>query len=327
MPTKNTVRAESVNRLLCIKPSYPFIPRALLTLPWNLLSNLHTMESVNAFYILDRVLISTDTFDDSFLSSGINLYEVVKVVEGIPLFLSDHLERMNASAQKLDLTFRACTPETFPLIRQLFKANSQDTGNVKMVLHLEKDTGKQFFILYQVPHFYPPPEMYHKGADLVLLKEERPDPGIKNWRPGFKQRIAKMKNSSGAYEVLLMNESEVITEGSQSNFFIIAGNEIITAPKELVLSGITRKYVFEICRDLNIPIREKEYGLPELEKANAAFLTGTSPGILPVGRIDELKLNTTHPLLASLRMEFENLVREDLRRMSGSDSGSGSGEV
>jgi branched-chain amino acid aminotransferase len=283
------------------------------------------MESVNAFYILDRVLKRTDTFDDSFLSCGINLYEVVKVVDGIPLFLNDHLDRLNASSQKLDLTFRARTAETLPLVRQLFKANRQDTGNVKMVLHLEKDTGKQFFILYQVPHFYPPPEMYRLGADLVLLKEERPDPGIKNWRPGFKQRIAEMKNSSGAYEVLLMNERGVVTEGSQSNFFIVSGNEIITAPKELVLSGITRKYVFEICSNAEIQITEKEFGMAELEKADGAFLTGTSPGILPVGRVNGLAFNTSHPLLANLRREFENLVWEDLRRMSGSVSGSDSG--
>jgi branched-chain amino acid aminotransferase len=289
------------------------------------------MEFLHTFYIVDGVLKRTETFEDSFLSCGINLYEVVKVMDGIPLFLNDHLERLNASAEKLNITFRARTPETLPLIKQLFSANNQKNGNVKMVFHVEKETGNRFFILYQVPHFYPPPEMYRQGADLVLWREERPAPGIKNWQPGFKQRIAGLKSASGAYEVLLMNEQGVITEGSQSNFFIITGNEVITAPRERVLAGITRKYVFEICRNLAIPIREKEFGLPELETADAAFLTGTSPGILPVGRIDKLSLPADHPLLASLRREFEKLVREDLRRMSGrgkgSGSGSGSGQV
>lgn len=53
-----------------------------------------------------------------------------------------------------------------------------------------------------------------------------------------------------------------------------------------ILPGITRQTVINICRELDIPLKEKVISVEELESADSAFLCGTAAEIVGIESID-----------------------------------------
>jgi branched-chain amino acid aminotransferase len=85
---------------------------------------------------------------------------------------------------------------------------------------------------------------------------------------------------------LLLDEDGFIAEGSGDNFFIIK-NEILYTPEgRNILRGISRDYIFEICRKHNIECLEKNIEIYDVLDADEAFMTGTPFCMLPVCRIN-----------------------------------------
>ena len=62
---------------------------------------------------------------------------------------------------------------------------------------------------------------------------------------------------------------------------------MITTPLGTILNGITRNLVFDILKYLNVPVEEKYFKIPEIIKADEAFLTGTAAQITPVSSIND----------------------------------------
>ena len=91
----------------------------------------------------------------------------------------------------------------------------------------------------------------------------------------------------GGYEALLVNENNLITEGSRSNIFFLRNNILFTAPDNMILNGITRKYILEICSENNITVKYEPVNADEISDYDAVFMTGTSPMVLPFNRIDD----------------------------------------
>ena len=125
----------------------------------------------------------------------------------------------------------------------------------------------------------------------------RENPGVKYINTDLRTRTNRLIKQKQVYEVLLVDKEGYITEGSRSNVFFIGDNVIFTAPLEYVLPGTSRKRVFDICHKHRFPIIEKRIPASELARYDAAFLSGTSPLILPINRLDELRFAPGLPLL------------------------------
>ena len=138
----------------------------------------------------------------------------------------------------------------------------------------------------------------------------RENPGVKYINTDLRTRTNRLIKQKQVYEVLLVDKEGYITEGSRSNVFFIGDNVIFTAPLEYVLPGTSRKRVFDICHKHRFPIIEKRIPVSELARYDAAFLSGTSPLILPINRIDELRFDPGLPLLQELMKYYFRLLEE-----------------
>ncbi|HYW95065.1 MAG TPA: aminotransferase class IV [Bacteroidales bacterium] len=265
------------------------------------------------YFIRDFELRPGSEFTDNFLHKGRNLYEVVRVEDRVPLFLPDHLDRLNNSLQKAGLPSDFSPPKISESLTNLIGAEGIEKGNIKVVFHYGEKMGTSFFTAYFVAHSYPPQKKYRKGVKTITLWEDRPDPEIKNWRPDFRRRIRNMKASKNVYEVILISEKGFITEGSQSNVFIVRGNTVLTAPAKNVLAGITRKYVLDICRHEHLAIEERDFSYEELTMADAVFLTGTSPKVLPVSRVDQVRFKTGNKLVRTIVSRYDDMIDEYIK--------------
>ena len=270
---------------------------------------LSNSENKGRFFLKDDSLIPSKDFNIHFLYEGVNVYEVIRITDGIPLFIDDHCARFYASLKGKEINFHCNTDIMKEKVHILIQANKLTIGNIKIVYHFT-DQRESFLILYPIEYYYPDKEEYKKGVSCALLNEERPDPTLKNWRPAFKEKIKKLRDLKGVYEIILVSENNIITEGSQSNLFFVEKNKIITAKAERVLAGITRKYVFSICNANGIEIIERDFKIDDIRGFDCAFLSGTSPKILPVRYIEDIKFNPHNFLLSKLMIEYNSLIEK-----------------
>lgn len=86
-----------------------------------------------------------------------------------------------------------------------------------------------------------------------------------------------------------------------------------TATLKEVLEGITAKHLVKLCKELSIPLMEEYITVSSLQYYDAAFITGTSPKILPVNSIDSLMFDPKNSLLRNLMSEFDILIEKYIR--------------
>jgi branched-chain amino acid aminotransferase len=104
----------------------------------------------------------------------------------------------------------------------------------------------------------------------------------------------------------------MITEGSRSNIFFVKGEILVTAPDNLILNGITRKHILEICRNNYIPVELRCVDAGDISEYDSVFMTGTSPMVLPFNRIDDITFNVEYPVMERLRELYMAKAEESI---------------
>jgi len=110
----------------------------------------------------------------------------------------------------------------------------------------------------------------------------------------------------------ILHHNGIITEGSRSNLFFVKGNTLITAPDEMVLPGVMRKKVLQMINEKQFTIKMTALKVSELNTIDAAFITGTSPRILPIRKVENLTLNPSHPIIISLKNGISQLIQNEI---------------
>ena len=260
-----------------------------------------------------RIIPVSEAGNISESSSG-TIYEVIRVISGIPLFMERHIERLETSARLIGYSIDSISNNIRQSIAELIKANDNPEKNIRIVVYNMENTVPDYSI-YFIHSSYPTPEQYETGVHGILLKEERSNPNAKVVNSGYKERVAAALADANAYEALLVNSKDEITEGSRSNVFFIKNNEVLTSPKGNVLIGITRVYVFEICRDLGIEIIEKPISVSMLREMDGVFITGTSPKILPISTIDDMSFNSArNPVIKTIMTSYNDRIEEYIKK-------------
>ncbi len=244
-------------------------------------------------------------------SGNLTAYEVIRIIGSRPLFLNEHLDRLQRSL--FDIDKDCILPVT---LRGEFIAFVQKTGvvdgNIRIDAWFTETTQYRF---YQIPHHYPTDQEFCNGVSAVTLIAERNNPESKIWNKELRSNANSLIESSGVWEVLLVNQKGNITEGSRSNFFAISGSTIVSAPKEQILGGITRKYVLEAIRSAdNVDYIEQDIPLHSIKNFDAAFITGTSIKVLPLKSIDGQYLNVNNLILSQIISNFDHIMQRELNR-------------
>ena len=100
--------------------------------------------------------------------------------------------------------------------------------------------------------------------------------------------MAKAEAVQDGYdEAILLDTNGFVAEGSGENIFLLHKGTLSTPSLSCSnLDGITRDVVIEICKDMNIPLKERCITRDELYIADEIFLTGTAAEITPVREVD-----------------------------------------
>lgn len=247
-----------------------------------------------------RVISKNDHFYTGIDDHPI-VYEVIRLVEGVPLFFKEHIDRMQASTDMMGFKCGCNCDVILDEIQMLVEATGEKNQNVKL-LYTEFDERIESFV-YFIPSFYPDKATYDQGVDTVVYHMERENPNAKVLNRSLKEQIEAIRKDTGAYEAVLVNRFGQVTEGSRSNVFFVRGDQVITARSNAVLEGITRQKIMEMMRDHRIEYMERDILESDIETFDGAFLTGTSINILPIRRMDRRHFDSSHNKLIQSMME------------------------
>lgn len=245
-------------------------------------------------------------------SDAIQLYEVIRITEGIPVFIEDHLDRLYHSAQLTGTKLLPDSNSLAAMIKEYISSQNQAAGNIKLSFSFTNSASEPRCELNFIPHYYPNQDEYMKGVKVGLLKAVRPIPHAKVQNSGIRERANQAISDNGVFEVLLIDSEGSITEGSRSNVFFIKNETLYSTPVENILQGITRLKVMQICENAGIQVIESAIPLNSLDQYEAAFLTGTSPKILPISSIDNIIYKTDLPLLIKLQELYDKMIEDYL---------------
>lgn len=271
------------------------------------------MECIKNFYIHNFKLRSIPEFDESIFNNGKSVYEVIRITQGIPLFLEDHLNRLFYSADLLNSNINESYCDIETLIDELIKKNNTFEGKIKLVIRFEERNEKDI-ILYFTPHYFPTTDEYKNGVIVGICSATRINPNAKLLNSEARKRANNRIVEENLFEVLLVNDLEHITEGSRSNVFFIKNDSVITPPEREILNGITRQKIIKLCKKNNINLIEKTISLSDLKQMDAIFLSGTSINVLPIKQIAGTVYDTNHPILIQIMNLYSELVNHFIRQ-------------
>lgn len=261
-----------------------------------------------SYYLHNKEVKSSCDFSLTINSDTIGVYEVIRVIDGKPLYIENHIYRFFNSCKLSNINANISFVQIKKRIQALIELNSLSTSNIKWALVVEN--GVQDFYIWPSPYFYPSNELITNGVSCELYRATRYNPNSKNFKEAVQNSIKNYIAENELFEVILIDDNNKVSEGSRTNLFFLKNDKIFTSKDTDVLQGISRDKVLEICKKLNIITIKRNIYSDEINTFDFAFLSGTSINILPIKNIGDKVFNRDNELFSNIL----NAYKLDLKR-------------
>jgi branched-chain amino acid aminotransferase len=258
---------------------------------------------------------------DLGLLRGLGIFDYFRVLEGIPVFAEDHIDRLENSMGMMDFQTGISREGWLDLFYRMIKANDVTRAGFRVVVtggfsddgYTIPEKKNVYLMLHALPES--DPAQYANGVRLLTVNYQRDTPTAKTTVYIESMKAQPHLKKEGAFEVLYHFNGE-ISECSRCNIFFITPEGVIVTPAKGMLRGITRKQVLAIAAEYSMPLEEREVHLEELPWMAGAFLTATTKGVLPVVKIDDQLIGggKVHPLAVRLQELYLKRVEDYLAK-------------
>ena len=257
---------------------------------------------------LEKLMIPA--LDRAFLF-GDAVYEVIKVHNNRPFLFQEHLTRLAASLQAIDIQFSLDTIKD--RVTRLLETSPIEFG----MIYLQITRGQGPRIHFPRERLKPNCLIYSQQLQSQDLEQKRKK-GIKVLlTPEIRWSACHIKSTSllgnvlgyksarmqGFEEAIFVNQKQMIHEGSHSSLFMVKNGEIFVPPlSEQILPSITRKLLIHLAEKINFSVVQDFFDIEKLYAADEVFLAGTTSELLPVVQINETKVSYGKPGPISLTL-------------------------
>jgi branched-chain amino acid aminotransferase len=269
-------------------------------------------EAVLNYFIHNGSEYGTPDFNKIYGDNPPSVYEVIRIIDGVPLFLEEHYLRLKNSAAIIKNEINISFDYIKSQIERMINLNNISNYNIKIILNnFVQDTNDNYFFF--IKSSYPDENLYTQGIRTLLFDSIRENPNAKIINKNLRKEADLLLAKRNCYEALLVNSSGEVTEGSRSNLFFIKEGKVYTSPPGDVLMGITRQRIIKLCTENNIKVIEAPIYSNSLNSFEAAFISGTSPKVLPISCIDNLNYSTTNTILLKVMDIYNNEIDNYLK--------------
>lgn len=224
---------------------------------------------------------------------GDGVYEATFAINNKIFALEDHLDRLYSSAALLDINIPNTRKEISDLLEEL---TSKVDSKVKFIYwQITRGTAPRKHIypkgikgnLYITITPFSDVRVSDKKLKLITVEDTRfLHCNIKtlNLVPNI---MASQKAEEAGCDEAIFHRGDIVTEASHSNVHIIKNGVFKTHPtNNLILPGISRKHIIDICIENNIKVDETPFTVKEMMEADEVLVTSSSKLIVPASEID-----------------------------------------
>ncbi len=225
---------------------------------------------------------------------GDGFFETIRLMNGTPLHLEDHIDRMNRSFQFLHLQppFAPDTVTLAGLITVLAEVNHIARGGRVRITFFRESGGyytpnhdKCGYLIQVHPLQENLYELNHQGLHLALytqnVKPVQPMYSLKTLNSMLYVLAGIYARENGCDDACIMNDNENIIETSHSNLFIVKHETIVTPGlDEGCIPGVMRLNVLKIIENkTGYKLERGNIRLKDILEADEIFLTNAIKGI------------------------------------------------
>lgn len=263
------------------------------------------------------------------LSHGLHyascVFEGERVYGGAIFKLTEHTERLFASARVLGFELPYTTDEIDSACRQVIKSLEILDGYVRPIAWRGSEmmgVSAQETKTHVAIAAWPWPSYFSKEARLKGLRLT-----ISDWARPAPNTAPTQTKASGLYMICTMSKHAAeaegyddalmfdwrgrIAEATGANIFFVKDGVLHTPVPDCFLDGITRRSVMTLARARGIEIIERAIQPEEMADFEEAFLTGTAAEVTPIREIGEFRFEVGK-LTRDLMEDYDRLVRGEI---------------
>jgi branched-chain amino acid aminotransferase len=210
---------------------------------------------------------------DDGLYRGDGAFEVIRLYEGRPFALADHLDRLQRSVNAIELEFdrTALKAEAEALLAELGDAD----GQLRLIV---TRGGRRLAMTEPIP----------AHAETVRVATVTYSPtvilnGVKSLSYAANMQATRLAQAQGADEAVLVQPNGIVLEPPTSSIFWVSPQGALRTPalENGVLESITRDRLVKA-----LEVEEGAWPVADLRAAREAFLASTTREIQAVAAID-----------------------------------------
>ncbi len=262
---------------------------------------------------------------DHGLLYGDGIFEGLRSYGGKVFRLTQHLDRLWASAKAIWLTIPISRDEMARAVNETLAANGIQDGYIRLIvtrgagalgLDPNRCSDPQVIVIADHIQLYPK-EMYENGLSIVTASTIRNhsaalSPRIKslNYLNNIMAKIEGLQ--AGCVEALMLNAKGEVAECTGDNIFVVRNGVLMTPPIDAgILEGITRDAVIELAEEAGIEVQQIALTRHDVFIADECFLTGSAAEVIPVVRLDSRMIGDGKPgpITRQLTERFHKLTR------------------
>jgi branched-chain amino acid aminotransferase len=274
--------------------------------------------------LVDKERAAVSVYDHGLLY-GDGVFEGIRLYSGRIFRPEAHLRRLFDSAKAIRLNIPFTAQQLTAAIYETAKVNKLSDCYVRLVVTrgvgaLGIDPAKcatpSVFIITDLIAVYPK-EAYQNGVSVIVSSIVRTHPNalsprIKslNYLNNVLARIEA--TDAGVPDAIMLNHLGNVSECTVANIFLTRDGMVFTPTlSEGILEGVTRNVIIELCREMDIPVRERIVERHDLYISDECFLTGSGAEVMPVTKIDNRPVGNgdVGPITKRLMEAFHKHVR------------------
>jgi branched-chain amino acid aminotransferase len=267
-------------------------------------------------YMHNGVIQNTDrliSVRDTVALRGYGLFDYFKVIDGVPIFVEDHLARLMKSCKGLHLAIPYDENHLKDMIMTVIEHHPVKTFAVRFLVTpgVGIDSGTKGDV----------PEVFCIGESIIFPSEADIAQGWKLITYEYARYLHQFKSIN--YLQLMANKHLLkehnandflfkyngnVSESTRANIFYVKDQNTLVTSNEFILEGVTRKKLLEhLADDYTIEVRPVAYD--ELKTFKEAFITGSSKNIMPVFVIDDIEFSRDNGVTQDILRRFEEMTR------------------
>ena len=254
--------------------------------------------------------VKIDPADRGF-SLGDVVFDTGRTFNGVPFRLKEHIDRLYRSLTYVRIDPGVTHAEMTAITEEVLSRNEGHRPAVGDFTYTQfvtrgaggvADGGQPTVCVRVMPvGFSRSAKAYREGVHGVITKTQSypaasVDPKIKHWsRLNFVLADLEANDVESGALAILTDGDRNITEGTGSNVFIVTNGVLRTGKDDGLLQGVSRGMVFDLARQLDLPLSEEDLQAYDLYTADEAFFSTTSPCIMPMTQVDRRPVGDGKP--------------------------------